>query len=73
MRHRHKRSVLWLFWIAVAWLTRMVDVRCDPLVSMLDTSWRGVSVGVLRDGVGGDAAYAVIDCYGGYPDQPAGR
>ena len=43
-----------------------VDLHCVTRWSKLDTAWRGVSVDVLLDGIDGDAAYAVIDCYGGY-------
>jgi DMSO/TMAO reductase YedYZ molybdopterin-dependent catalytic subunit len=43
-----------------------VDLHCVTRWSKLNTAWRGVSVDVLLDGIGGDAAYAIVDCFGGY-------
>jgi DMSO/TMAO reductase YedYZ molybdopterin-dependent catalytic subunit len=43
-----------------------VDIHCVTKWTKLDTTWSGVSLDVLLDGVGGDAAYALAWCDGGY-------
>ena len=43
-----------------------VDIHCVTRWSKLDTSWRGVSVDTLLDGVDTTAEYVVAFCDGGY-------
>src|SRR5438270_12596903 len=43
-----------------------VDIHCVTKWSKLGTTWRGVSVDTLIDGVDTSAAYAIVGCYGGY-------
>jgi len=43
-----------------------VDLHCVTRWSKLGTAWRGVCLDTLLDGVDTDAAYALVDCYGGY-------
>src|SRR5438093_11864107 len=43
-----------------------VDIHCVTRWSKLDTSWRGVSVDTLLDGVETSAEYVVAFCDGGY-------
>ena len=43
-----------------------VDIHCVTKWSKLDTSWRGVSVDALLDGVETSAGFAVAHSYGGY-------
>jgi DMSO/TMAO reductase YedYZ molybdopterin-dependent catalytic subunit len=46
--------------------TVTVDIHCVTRWSKLDTTWEGVPVDALLDGVDGDAAYALAFCDGGY-------
>jgi DMSO/TMAO reductase YedYZ molybdopterin-dependent catalytic subunit len=46
--------------------TITVDIHCVTKWSKLDTSWKGVSVDKLLEGVGGDAQYVTAWCDGGY-------
>jgi len=46
--------------------TPTVDIHCVTKWSKLGTSWRGVSVDTLLDGVETDAPFAVVHSYGGY-------
>jgi DMSO/TMAO reductase YedYZ molybdopterin-dependent catalytic subunit len=46
--------------------TITVDIHCVTKWSKLDTSWKGVSVDTLLDGVGGEARYVTAWCDGGY-------
>jgi len=43
-----------------------VDIHCVTRWSKLDTSWRGVSVDTLLDGIDTTAEYMVAFCDGGY-------
>jgi DMSO/TMAO reductase YedYZ molybdopterin-dependent catalytic subunit len=42
------------------------DIHCVTKWSKLDTTWTGVSVDTLLEGVGGDAQYVTAWCDGGY-------
>lgn len=42
------------------------DIHCVTRWSKLGTSWRGVSLDTLFDGVDSTDAYAMAHCYGGY-------
>jgi DMSO/TMAO reductase YedYZ molybdopterin-dependent catalytic subunit len=42
------------------------DIHCVTKWSKLDTTWRGVSVDTLLDGVGTSAEYVLAFCDGGY-------
>ena len=44
----------------------VVDIHCVTKWTKLDTTWRGVSVDSLLDGVDTDAKYVVAFCDGGY-------
>src|SRR5258708_27047657 len=46
--------------------TVTVDIHCVTKWSKLDTTWTGVSLDVLLDGVETAAEYAVAFSYGGY-------
>src|SRR5258708_19826891 len=46
--------------------TVTVDIHCVTKWSKLDTTWTGVSLDVLLDGVETAAEYAVALSYGGY-------
>jgi len=46
--------------------TPTVDIHCVTRWSKLATSWRGVSVDVLLDGVDTAADFAMVHSYGGY-------
>jgi DMSO/TMAO reductase YedYZ molybdopterin-dependent catalytic subunit len=46
--------------------TITVDIHCVTKWSKLDTSWTGVSVDTLLEGVGADAHYVTAWCDGGY-------
>ncbi len=46
--------------------TFTVDIHCVTKWSKLDTSWRGVSIDTLLDGVGTEAKYLTAWCDGGY-------
>ncbi|MDF1606333.1 molybdopterin-dependent oxidoreductase [Nocardioides sp. YIM 152315] len=43
-----------------------VDIHCVTKWSKLGTTWRGVPVSSLLDGLGTEAEYALVHCYGGY-------
>ena len=55
------------------------DIHCVTKWSKFDTSWRGVSVDTLLDGIITDAGYAMAKSYGGYttnlplPDLRGGK
>jgi DMSO/TMAO reductase YedYZ molybdopterin-dependent catalytic subunit len=51
--------------------TITVDIHCVTKWSKLDTSWKGVSVDTLLEGVGGDAQYVTAWCDGGYTTNVA--
>jgi len=46
--------------------TVTVDIHCVTKWSKLDTSWRGVSLDTLLEGVGTEAEYVTAWCDGGY-------
>jgi DMSO/TMAO reductase YedYZ molybdopterin-dependent catalytic subunit len=46
--------------------TVTVDIHCVTKWTKLDTTWSGVSLDVLLDGVTSDAAYVLAWCDGGY-------
>jgi DMSO/TMAO reductase YedYZ molybdopterin-dependent catalytic subunit len=46
--------------------TITVDIHCVTKWSKLDTTWKGVSVDTILEGVGGDAEYVTAWCDGGY-------
>ncbi len=46
--------------------TPTVDIHCVTKWSKLDTTWRGVSIDTLLDGVATEARYATAFCDGGY-------
>ena len=46
--------------------TPTVDIHCVTRWSKLGTSWQGVSLDTLLDGVETAAGYALAHCYGGY-------
>jgi DMSO/TMAO reductase YedYZ molybdopterin-dependent catalytic subunit len=46
--------------------TLTVDIHCVTKWSKLDTSWRGVSIDTLLEGVGTEAEYLTAWCDGGY-------
>jgi DMSO/TMAO reductase YedYZ molybdopterin-dependent catalytic subunit len=46
--------------------TPMVDIHCVTKWSKLDTTWKGVSVDTLLDGVETEAEYVTAFCDGGY-------
>jgi DMSO/TMAO reductase YedYZ molybdopterin-dependent catalytic subunit len=50
--------------------TPTVDIHCVTKWSKLDTTWRGVSVDTLLDGVETAAGYVVAFCDGGYTTNP---
>ena len=43
-----------------------VDIHCVTKWSKLDTTWKGVAIDTLLDGLGSKAPYAVAHSYGGY-------
>ena len=43
-----------------------VDIHCVTKWSKFGTTWRGVSVSALLDGIKSEAEYALIHSYGGY-------
>jgi DMSO/TMAO reductase YedYZ molybdopterin-dependent catalytic subunit len=56
----------WEEFIALARETVMADIHCVTKWSKLDTSWTGVSVDTLLEGVDTDAGYVSAWCDGGY-------
>jgi DMSO/TMAO reductase YedYZ molybdopterin-dependent catalytic subunit len=63
--HERKRWT-WAEFQALPTETFTVDIHCVTRWSKLDTTWTGVSVDVLLEGVEHDAAYAMAFCDGGY-------
>jgi DMSO/TMAO reductase YedYZ molybdopterin-dependent catalytic subunit len=59
-------SWTWNELLALPSETPMVDIHCVTMWSKLDTSWRGVSVDTLLDGVDTSAEYVLAFCDGGY-------
>ena len=56
----------WQEFLSLPSETITVDIHCVTKWSKLDTSWKGVSVDTLLEGVGGDARYVTVWCDGGY-------
>ena len=56
----------WEEFIALASEAITVDIHCVTKWSKLDTSWRGVSVDTLLEGIGSGAGYVSAWCDGGY-------
>lgn len=61
----------WKEFIALPSQTVTVDIHCVTKWSKLDTSWRGVSVDTLLEGVETQAEYATAWCDGGYTTNVA--
>jgi DMSO/TMAO reductase YedYZ molybdopterin-dependent catalytic subunit len=59
-------SWTWDELLALPTETPTVDIHCVTKWSKLDTSWRGVSLDTLLDGVETGARYVVAFCDGGY-------
>ena len=60
------RSWTWAELLALPSETPTVDIHCVTSWSKLGTTWRGVSVDVLLDGLATSASYAMAHSYGGY-------
>ena len=56
----------WEAFLALPAETPTVDIHCVTKWSKLDTTWRGVSVDTLLDGVVTEAEYLAAWCDGGY-------
>ena len=56
----------WQEFVALASQTITTDIHCVTKWSKLDTSWKGVSVDTLLEGVASDARYVTAWCDGGY-------
>ena len=56
----------WQEFLALPFETITTDIHCVTKWSKLDTSWKGVSVDTLLEGVGSDARYVTAFCDGGY-------
>ena len=56
----------WEQFVALPSETPTVDIHCVTKWSKLDTTWRGVSVDTLLDGVETAAGYVLAVCDGGY-------
>jgi DMSO/TMAO reductase YedYZ molybdopterin-dependent catalytic subunit len=60
------RSWSWEELLALPSETPTVDIHCVTKWSKLDTTWTGVSLDTLLDGVRTDARHVVASCDGGY-------
>jgi DMSO/TMAO reductase YedYZ molybdopterin-dependent catalytic subunit len=60
------KSRTWTELKALPQETPTVDIHCVTKWSKLGTSWQGVSLDTLLDGVTTTAPYALIHSYGGY-------
>src|SRR5687768_8210006 len=60
------RSWTWAELLALPAEEVTVDIHCVTKWSKLDTTWRGVSLDVLLDGVETEAAHVSAFCDGGY-------
>jgi DMSO/TMAO reductase YedYZ molybdopterin-dependent catalytic subunit len=56
----------WQEFLALASETITTDIHCVTKWSKLDTSWKGVSVDTLLEGVGSEARYVTAFCDGCY-------
>ena len=59
-------SWTWDEFLALPSETPTVDIHCVTKWSKLDTTWRGVSVDTLLDGVDTEAVHVSVFCDGGY-------
>jgi DMSO/TMAO reductase YedYZ molybdopterin-dependent catalytic subunit len=62
----HPVSWRWEEFLELPTETITVDIHCVTKWSKLDTSWRGVSLDTLLEGVGTEAEYVTARCDGGY-------
>ncbi|GHP16518.1 molybdopterin-binding protein [Rhodococcus sp. NKCM2511] len=60
------RSWTWDEFAALPHETPTVDIHCVTKWSKLDTTWKGVSLDVLLDGLDTDAGYVVVHGFDGY-------
>jgi DMSO/TMAO reductase YedYZ molybdopterin-dependent catalytic subunit len=60
------RSWSWVQFTSLPAEDVTVDIHCVTKWTKLDTSWRGVSIDVLLEGVATEARYATAFCDGGY-------
>ena len=60
------RSWTWSELLALPSETPTVDIHCVTKWTKLDTTWQGVSIDVLLDGIETGARYATAFCDGGY-------
>lgn len=60
------RSWTWEQFHALPFEDIHTDIHCVTRWSKLDTSWRGVSLDTLLEGLDTDAVAAMAHCYGGY-------
>jgi DMSO/TMAO reductase YedYZ molybdopterin-dependent catalytic subunit len=60
------REWTWDEFAALPHETPTVDIHCVTKWSKLDTSWNGVSLDLLLDGMDTDAGYVVVHGYDGY-------
>ncbi|MDZ7914990.1 MAG: sulfite oxidase-like oxidoreductase [Rhodococcus sp. (in: high G+C Gram-positive bacteria)] len=60
------RSWTWDEFAALPHDTPTVDIHCVTKWSKLDTTWKGVSLDVLLDGLDTDAGYVVVHGFDGY-------
>jgi DMSO/TMAO reductase YedYZ molybdopterin-dependent catalytic subunit len=56
----------WTSFNALPKSSMTIDLHCVTRWSKLGTSWEGVSLDVILDGIAGEAPYAMIHSYGGY-------
>lgn len=61
-----RRAWSWREFLALPTETFTVDLHCVTRWSKLGTSWEGVSLDTLLDGVGTSAEYALVSSHGGY-------
>src|SRR2546421_12559161 len=59
-------SWTWEEFLALPSETVKVDIHCVTKWSKLDTTWKGVSLDTLLDGVEHEGAYGLAFCDGGY-------
>jgi DMSO/TMAO reductase YedYZ molybdopterin-dependent catalytic subunit len=60
------RSWSWAEFQALPVEEPVVDIHCVTRWSKFDTTWRGVPISTLLDGIGTSAEYAMVHSYGGY-------
>ncbi|HEY3407411.1 MAG TPA: sulfite oxidase-like oxidoreductase [Propionicimonas sp.] len=62
----HRTTWSWRQLLALPSQTPTVDIHCVTSWSKLGTTWRGVSLDVLLEGIDTAADYALVHSYGGY-------